>query len=225
MFGYLLADALAAGVVFWLCWRYRRFPRLVAVAAPVGAFFTVMALPAVHAALAESAATLPGMIVLAILAGAGTLITFSEALFGKRHHPVWTPVIGVVYGMAVAVLVTDKALIGEQARQVVPASQAQLSQSIAGAAPPHVMATSTLTQHRGVLIAVAVAVAVFALWLRRHHRKHQQPRAKPLTAHRKVIAAGKRASAITGGRKPQGWEWEKASKKKGRKALTGSGVS
>src|SRR5262245_17233163 len=114
MFGYLLADAALAGVIFWLCWRYRRFPRLVALAAPVGAFFTVMALPGVHAALAASAATLPGMLTVAVLAVAGTLITFSEALFGKRHHPVWTPVIGVVYGMAVAVLLTDKALIGEQ---------------------------------------------------------------------------------------------------------------
>src|SRR6266704_1780023 len=74
MFGYLLADAALAGVVFWLCWRYRRFPRLVAVAAPVGAFFTVMAFPAVHAALASSAATRQGMLVLVVLAGAGTLI-------------------------------------------------------------------------------------------------------------------------------------------------------
>jgi hypothetical protein len=219
MFGYLLADALCAGVVFWLCWRYRRFPRLVAVAAPVGAFFTVMALPAVHAALAISAATLQGMLVLVLLAGAGTLITFSEALFGKRHHPVWTPVIGVVYGMAVAILVTDKALIGEQARLFVPASQAQLAQSVSAAAPPHVMATATLTQHRGVLFGVAIVVAVFALWLRRHHRKHPQPRTKPLTAHRKMIAAGRKASAVTGGRKPTGWDWQKAP----RKELSGGG--
>ena len=219
MFGYLLADAAFAGVVFWLCWRYRRFPRLVAVAAPVGAFFTVMAFPAVHAALAWSAATLQGMLVLVFLAGAGTLVTVAEALFGKRHHPVWTPVIGVVYGMALAVLVTDKALIGDQARLFVPASNAQLSQSISAAAPPHVMATATLTQHRGVLFGVAVVVAVFALWLRRHHRKHQQPRAKPLTAHRKMITAGKRASAITGGgRKPSGWDFQKP-----RKELTGGG--
>jgi hypothetical protein len=176
----------------------------------VGAFFAVMALPTVHAALAASAATLQGMLVLVILAFAGTLITFSEVLFGNRHHPVWTPVIGVVYGMALAVLVTDKALIGEQAHLFVPASKAQLSQSIATTAPSHVMATSSLSQYLPTLIAVAVVVAVLALWLRRHHRKHQQPRAKPLRAHRKVIAAGKRASAITGGRKPQGWEWEKA---------------
>jgi hypothetical protein len=86
------------------------------------------------------------------------------------------------------------------------------------------MATATLTQHRGVLFGVAIVVAVFALWLRRHHRKHQQPRAKPLTAHRKVINAGKKASAITGGRKPAGWDFQKPPKKKGRKELTGSGV-
>jgi hypothetical protein len=193
----------------------------------VGAFFTVMALPAVHAALADVAATLQGMLVLVLLAIAGTLITFSEALFGNRHHPVWTPVIGVVYGMAVAVLVTDKALIGQQAHLFVPHSRAQLTESIATAAPPHVMATATLTQHRSTLIAVGIVVAVFALWLRRHHRKHQQPRAKPLTAHRKVIAAGKKASAITGGRKPSGWDWQKPPKKKkktGRKELTGQGV-
>lgn len=219
MFGYLLADALLAGVIFWLCWRYRRFPRWVAVTAPVGAFFTVMAWPALHAALAESAATLPGMLAVAVLAGAGTLITFSEAVFGKRHDPVWTPVVGIVYGMAVATLVTDKALIGEQAHLFVPASRAQLSQSIATTAPSHVMATATLTQHRSTLIAVAIVVAVFALWLRRHHRKHPQPRTRPLTAHRKVIAAGKRASAITGGRKPSGWDFQKAP----RKELTGGG--
>src|SRR5215475_1217394 len=122
MFGYLLADAALAGVIFWLCWRYRRFPRLVALAAPFGAFFAVMALPGVHAALAASAATLPGMLTIAVLAVAGTLITFSEALFGNRHHPVWTPVIGVIYGMTLATIVTDKALIGGQARQLVPAS-------------------------------------------------------------------------------------------------------
>ena len=115
--------------------------------------------------------------------------------------------------MALATFVTDKALVGEQARQFVPASQAQLSQSISAAAPPHVMATATLTQYRSVLIAVAVAVAVFALWLRRHHRKHPQPRSKPLTAHRKVINAGKQAAAITGGgRKPSGWNFQRASR-------------
>ena len=219
MFGYLLADAVFALAIFWLCWRYRRFPRLVAVASPVAAFFAVMALPAVHAALADSAATLQGMLVLVLLAAAGTLITFAEALFGKRHHPVWTPVIGAVYGIALAVLVTDKALIAGQAHLVVPASQAQLSESIAGAAPSHVMSSGTLADHRSTLIGVALAVAVFALWLRRHHRKHPQPRTKPLTAHRKIIRAGKQAAAITGGgRKPQGWDFQKAPKKK-RKEL------
>lgn len=223
MFGYLVADALAAAVVFWLCWRYRRFPRLVAVAAPVGAFFTVMAVPAVHTALAESAATLQGMLAVVFLAGAGTLITFSEALFGKRHHPVWTPVIGVVYGMALATLVTDKALIGEQARHFVPASHAQLAESISSAAPHHVMATATLADHRNTLIGVAVAVAVFALWLRRHHRKHPQPRTRPLTAHRKMIAAGRKASALTGGRKPQGWNFQRPGTG-GPAELTGRGA-
>lgn len=218
MFGYLLADAVLAAVVFWLCWRYRRFPRLVAIAAPVGAFFAVMALPSVHAALATSAATLQGLLILALAAFVGTIITFSEAFFGKRHHPVWTPVIGIVYGIVVATLITDKALIGGQARQFVPASRAQLSQSIAGAAPPHVMTSAAFTEHRSTLIAVAVAVFVFAMWLRRHHRKHPQPSTKPLTAGRKMIAAGKRASAITGGRKPQGWEWQKPPKQK-RKEL------
>jgi len=223
MFGYLLADAILAGVVFWLCWRYRRFPRLVAIAAPVGAFFAVMAWPSVHAALAMSAATLQGMLVLIILAGVGTLITFAEALFGKRHHPVWTPVVGVVYGMALAILATDKTLIGGQARQFVPASRAQLAQSAAAAAPAHVMPSATLADHRSTLIAVAVAVAVFALWLRRHHRKHPQPRTKPITAHRKIIKAGKQAAAITGGgRKPQGWAFEKPSS---NPALTGRGQS
>jgi hypothetical protein len=211
MFGYLLVDAILAGVIFWLCWRYRKFPRPVSLAAPVGAFFAIMAVPTVHAALAAAGATLPGMLAVAVIATAGTFITISEVLFGNRHHPVWTPVIGIVYGIALAVLVTDKALIGGQARQMVPASQAQLSQSITAAAPQHVMATSSLAQYRSTLIAVAVAVAVFALWLRRHHRKHQQPRAKPLTAHRKVIAAGRRASAITGGRKPQGWDFHRPS--------------
>jgi hypothetical protein len=87
------------------------------------------------------------------------------------------------------------------------------------------MATSVLTQHRGVLFGVAIVVAVFALWLRRHHRKHQQPSARPLTAHRKMITAGKRAAAITGGRKPAGWDFQKPPKKKkaGRKELTGVG--
>ena len=211
MFGYLLADALIAVLVFVLCWRFRSLPRVVALAAPFGAFFAVMAFPALHAALAESAATLPGMLTLVFLVAAGTFITVSEALLGKRHHPVWTPVIGIVYGMAVATLVTDKMLIGQQAHLFVPASRAQLSQSIASTAPTHVMATATLTQHRGTLIAIVVGVVVFGLFLQRRHRKHPQPKAKAFTAHRKVLNAGKKAAAITGGRKPQGFDWQRPS--------------
>jgi hypothetical protein len=83
------------------------------------------------------------------------------------------------------------------------------------------MATATLGQHSHTLISLAVAVAVFALWLRRHHRKHQQPRARPLTAHRKMIAAGRKASAVTGGRKPQGWGFQKPPKKKSKQLTAG----
>jgi hypothetical protein len=207
MYGYLVVDALIAVVLFWLCWRFRGNPRVAALCAPVGTFFAVMALVAPHVALANAGATQPGMIAAILLAIAGTIITFIEVILGKRHHPVRTPVIGVIYGMAVATVYTDKALMSQQAKLFLPNSGAQLAQSAASAAPTHVVSTSALSQYLPTLAILALVTGAIFMWLRRQHARRQQPHVKPMTAHRRVINAGRKAKGIGGGRKGRGGQF------------------
>jgi len=218
LFGYLAVWAVIAVLAGWLSWRYRAVPRVAALSAPVAAFFGAMALVVPHTVLAVAGATQPGMIIAGALVVIGTFITFIEVIAGrhgrvganpaKRHTPAVAPAIGVVYGLALATVYTDRALMIQQAKLFLPNTGAQLSQSAASVAPAHVVSVSALSQYMPILLAMLVgAPVVVYVHLRRQHKKRPQPSPKPVRKPKMVAAAQKAigmSSAGGGGRGRKG---------------------
>ena len=194
--GYPVAVGAVLGLLAIRLWHYHKMPRITAWLFGLSAALVTIGVTVWLDVLAGLATTGTGLTVLLGVLLIGGISWWFEGIRKHKHHRIWTPVLGIVFGTAVVLGIGEwSALSGQAAAspgQVSGALSQAVSQVRSGQA-----ATAVPPSHRAlILLAGLGAVALLVILALRHER------GKGKSAGGSALpAAGRRPAALPGRRR------------------------
>jgi hypothetical protein len=176
----------------WM-WAYDKVDRIQAVTVALGAALFVISIPEWLDALAAASARGAGLSWLAILFTGSLISCVFEIGFKHKHHPVRTPIIGIIFGTTLPLAYANGKRLLSWFAKAISDSPTDLQQARHQVQDGHAAhALSAGSGHQVLLMAVAALVAIFFVALSVHRRRGKKPAAA------REIAAPATPKALTG---------------------------
>lgn len=130
MHGYPIAAGVVLGIIAMRLWHYHKAPRIQAFLFTAAAFLLTVGVTVWLDALAGLTATGTGLTVLLVVIVLGGLAFWYEVIKKHKHHVIWTPVVGIVFGTAVVLGFALWPTLVHKAVKAAPKSSAALAQAV-----------------------------------------------------------------------------------------------
>lgn len=164
MHGYPIAAGAILGIIAMRLWHYHKLPRFQAFLFTAAAFLLTVGVTVWLDALAGLTATGTGLTVLAVVLLLGGLAFWFEVIKKHKHHVIWTPVVGIVFGTAVVlgfalwpVLLHKGAKAAPKSGQALAQAMYQVSSGKAANAIPAGQSHTILLMGVGALVLLIIA--------------------------------------------------------------------
>jgi drug/metabolite transporter (DMT)-like permease len=198
--GYPVAAGAVLGLLAARLWHYHKLPRLTAWLFGLSAALMTIGVTIWLDALVGVTATGTGLTVLLAVLLIGGISWWFEGVRKHKHHRIWTPVLGIVFGTAVVLGIGEWGSLSGQASKSPGKVSGALSQAVqqirtgqaAAAVPP---------DHRVTVLLAGLGVVVLLVFLAIHHERGKGKGAGAVSGARPpaAIAAG---SSRSPGRRP-----------------------
>lgn len=202
MHGYPVAAGAIIGFLALRLWHYHKMPRITAWLFGISAFLLTVGVTVWLDALAGLTGTGTGLTVLAAVLLIGGISWYFEGVRKHKHHRIWTPVLGIVFGTAVVLGFALWPRILHKAGKTSGKTGEALSQAITQIHTGHAAAAVSGGQQRTVLLmGVAALVVLIVLALRHERSKGKGGTSVPASSGRPARSSGRRPAAITSGKR------------------------
>jgi hypothetical protein len=166
---------VAAGAIFGLLairlWHYKKAPRLTAWLFGLAAGLLTIGVTVWLDALAGLTATGTGLTVLIAVILIGGVSWYFEGIRKHKHHRVWTPVLGIVFGSAIPLAIALFPRMLHKATRVGPGTSSALSQAVSQVHSGGAATALAPGDRLDVLGVGLAALAVLVFLAIRHERK------------------------------------------------------
>ena len=203
MHGYPIAAGVVLGIIAMRLWHYHKLPRFQAFLFTASAFLLTVGVTVWLDALAGLTATGTGLTVLAVVLLLGGLAFWFEVIKKHKHHVIWTPVVGIIFGTAVVLGFALWPTLVHKAAKAAPKSSAALAQAVTQVQSGRAAtALSSGQQHEYLLLGVGTLVLLVILAFRFEKKKGGAKGAPAaITSGRGGSSRPSGRPAITSGRK------------------------
>jgi drug/metabolite transporter (DMT)-like permease len=199
--GYPVAAGAVLGLLAARLWHYHRLPRLTAWLFGLAAGLMTIGVTVWLDALAGLTATGTGLTVLLAVLLIGGISWWFEGVRKHKHHRIWTPVLGIVFGTAVVLGIGEWGALSGQAGKSPGKVSSALSQAVqqvrtgqaAAAVPPN---------HRVAVLLAGLGVVALLVFLAIHHERTKGKGAGAVPSGTRPPAAIPGGSSRTSGRRP-----------------------